>query len=110
MASGSGVLGYRSVGMGWERPAAGSCGRFFAAHICMRGGGGVSSRLLPTCDDLLLLCRCCSSLTYPRLHYPVAAPCPLQTMGTRAVPFTQQTLMEVGRSLAATFCDYYKIR
>lgn len=35
---------------------------------------------------------------------------PVQTMGTRAVPFTQQTLMEVGRSLGATFVDYYKIK
>jgi hypothetical protein len=31
-------------------------------------------------------------------------------MGTRAVPFTQQSLMQVGRSLAATFVDYYRIK
>jgi len=31
-------------------------------------------------------------------------------MGTRAVPFTQQSLMELGRCLASTFIDYYKLR
>lgn len=33
-----------------------------------------------------------------------------QIMGTRAVPFTQQSLMELGRSLGSTFIDYYKLR
>jgi hypothetical protein len=33
-----------------------------------------------------------------------------QTMGTRAVAFTQQALMELGRALGTTFIDYYKLR
>ena len=31
------------------------------------------------------------------------------TMGTRVVPFTQQSYLAIGRAVAATFSDFYKI-